>query len=72
MKRTTAAIAIKGFALLLGAFGTAGRTMAQDAAMAYPKMAPIEEYLMGRDAEIALARSTPGPSPSRTMPLSWS
>ena len=57
MKKPIAAIAIKGLALLLAAFGTAGRKPAQDAAMAYPKMAPIEEYLMGRDAEIALARS---------------
>jgi hypothetical protein len=57
MKRAIAAIAIKGFALLLAAFGTTGRAMAQDTATTYPKMAPIEEYLMGRDAEIALARS---------------
>jgi len=57
MKRAIAAIAIKCFALLLAAFGTTGRAMAQDTATTYPKMAPIEEYLMGRDAEIALARS---------------
>jgi hypothetical protein len=30
---------------------------AQDAKDPYPKMAPIEQYLMDRDAEIALARS---------------
>jgi hypothetical protein len=30
---------------------------AQDAQQAYPTMAPIEQYLMDRDAEIALARS---------------
>lgn len=30
---------------------------AQDAASSYPTMAPIERYLMDRDAEIALARS---------------
>ena len=35
--------------------GTA--SVAQDAKTAYPSMAPIEQYLMGRDAEIALARS---------------
>ena len=31
----------------------------------YPKMAPIEQYLMGRDAEIALARSAAPESISR-------
>jgi hypothetical protein len=30
---------------------------AQDAKQPYPSMAPVEQYLMGRDAEIALARS---------------
>ena len=30
---------------------------AQDATTPYPKMAPLEQYLMDRDAEIALARS---------------
>ena len=30
---------------------------AQDAEQPYPIMAPIEQYLMNRDAEIALARS---------------
>ena len=33
------------------------RTPAQTPAGPYPKMAPIEQYLMNRDAEIALARS---------------
>ncbi len=38
--------------------GWAYEGMAQDAATAYPKMAPIEQYLMGdQDAEITLARS---------------
>jgi hypothetical protein len=31
--------------------------VAQDAAPTYPTMAPVEQYLMDRDAEIALARS---------------
>ena len=30
---------------------------AQDAKQPYPSMAPVEQYLMDRDAEIALARS---------------
>ena len=51
-----ATIAIAGLALLAVA-GTARHALAQDAATAYPKMAPVEQYLMDRDAEIALARS---------------
>ena len=51
------AIAIKSFALLV-VLGMAYQAMAQDATAPYPKMAPIEQYLMtDRDAEIALARS---------------
>jgi hypothetical protein len=34
-----------------------GGARAQGAANAYPRMAPIEQYLMDRDAEIAMARS---------------
>jgi hypothetical protein len=56
LKKKVAAIAITGFALLV-VLGTAHHAMAQDATMPYPKMAPIEQYLMDRDAEIALARS---------------
>ncbi|WP_263351826.1 hypothetical protein [Acidicapsa acidisoli] len=53
--------AITGFALL-AVLGAANHAMAQDAATQdattpYPKMAPIEQYLMDRDAEIGLARS---------------
>jgi hypothetical protein len=43
--------------LLIG-LGTAGQTMAQNAATPYPKMAPIDQYLMAdQSAEITLARS---------------
>lgn len=42
---------------LLVVLGTAHQAMAQDATTPYPKMAPIEQYLMERTAEIALARS---------------
>ena len=61
-KKKVGAIAIKRFALLV-VFGTAylgmgHQAMAQDGPTPYPKMAPIEQYLMtDRDAEIALARS---------------
>src|SRR6202035_1353069 len=50
------AIAINGLALLV-VLGPAYRAMAQDVATPYPKMAPLEQYLMDRDAEIVLARS---------------
>ena len=55
-KNKAGSIAIMGFALLI-VLGSAYRAMAQDAATPYPKMAPIEQYLMDRTAEIALARS---------------
>ena len=55
-KQKVGAIAIKSFALLV-VLGTAYQAMAQDATTPYPTMAPIEQYLMDRTAEIALARS---------------
>ena len=45
------------FAAALIAPQLAAAQAAQTAAPSYPKMAPIEQYLMDRDAEIALARS---------------
>ena len=56
LKEKFAAIAITGFALLAMP-GTAHHVMAQEATTPYPKMAPVEQYLMDRDAEISLARS---------------
>jgi hypothetical protein len=45
-------------ALVVVAVWTAPRpAAAQDAKATYPTMAPVEQYLMDRDAEIALARS---------------
>jgi hypothetical protein len=59
------AIAINGLALLV-VLGTTYRAMPQDVATSYPKMAPIEQYLMtDRDAEIVLARSSAPESISR-------
>ncbi len=56
---------IKSLALLV-VLGMVYQAMAQDAATTYPKMAPIEQYLMAdRDAEIALARSAAPDSISR-------
>ena len=55
-KKYVCAIAIKNFALLV-VLGTAYQAMAQDATTPYPKMAPIEQYLIAdRDAEIVQAR----------------
>ena len=57
MLKKKAAIAITGI-VLLAELSTAHHAMAQDAATPYPKMAPIEQYLMAdQAAEIALARS---------------
>jgi hypothetical protein len=64
-RKKVGAIAIKSFALLV-VLGTAYQARAQDATAPYPKMAPIEQYLMtDRDAEIALARSSAPESISR-------
>ena len=50
------AIAIKSLALLI-VLGMAERAMTQDAATRYPKMAPIQRYLMDPTLEIAMARN---------------
>ena len=75
MDKKIGPIAIKSFALLvmlgtayLGAanFGRLNQAMAQDAATHYPKMAPIDQYLMAdQSAEITLARSAAPESISR-------
>jgi len=50
-------IVVRSFALLVVLSATQ-QALAQDVATLYPKMAPIEQYLMpDRAAEIALARS---------------
>ena len=64
-KKKVSAIAVKSFALLV-VLGTAYLAIAQDAKTTYPKMAPIEQYLMtDQGAEIALARSAAPESISR-------
>jgi hypothetical protein len=60
-KKKVGAITIKSFALLV-VLGTAYLAMAQDAKTTYSNtvpinMAPLDQYLMDRTAEIALARS---------------
>jgi hypothetical protein len=42
---------------MLVALGACWQAQSQTATAPYPKMAPLEQYLMPRDAEIALARS---------------
>ena len=65
MPKKISAIAIKGFALLV-VLGTVYRATAQDATTLYPKMAPVDQYLMtDQAAEIALARSAAPESISR-------
>jgi hypothetical protein len=48
-------LAVGAFALCLAL--TAEQARAKDAAGTYPTMAPIDQYLMDRDAEVALART---------------
>jgi hypothetical protein len=55
---------LSGFALV-AALIASRPVAAQDAKQPYPNMAPIEQYLMDRDAEIALARSASPDSISR-------
>ncbi len=65
MKRGTIRTAV-GILILVVVVGAWGQTQAQDAKTLYPKMAPLDQYLMAdRDAEIALARSAAPPSISR-------
>jgi hypothetical protein len=49
-------IALRGFALVV-ALGAAWQAQAQDAKAPYPSMAPLNQYLMERNVEVALARS---------------
>ena len=65
-KKKVGAIVIKGFVLLV-VLGMGHQAMAQDATTTpYPKMAPIDQYLMtDQGAEIALARSAAPESISR-------
>jgi hypothetical protein len=51
--------------ILISAFGTRRQVQAQDDKTPYPKMAAVEQYLMDRDTEIALARSAAPESISR-------
>src|SRR3954471_1775196 len=54
-------ITLRGLVLIV-ALITVWQALAQDAKTLYPSMAPLEQYMMDRDAEIALARSAAPPS----------
>jgi hypothetical protein len=54
--KTRRTIALRGFALVL-LLATVSKAQAQDTKTPYPSMAPLEQYLMEKNAEIALARS---------------
>lgn len=55
-KNLCKALGISIFALIVTA-SAPRQTLAQDSKTPYPNMAPVEQYLMERTAEIALARS---------------
>ncbi len=55
------AVALSGFAVFV-LVGAVSGAQAQDAQAPYPKMAPVDQYMMERSAEIALARSAAPPS----------
>src|SRR5690348_13900484 len=61
---TYGTIAINSFALL-ATLGAAHPAMAQDGTTRYRTMAPVEQYLMDRTAEVALARTAAPESISR-------
>jgi hypothetical protein len=56
MKRIVTTTVLTAFALLIG-FAAGGTAQAQDSKTPYPNMAPVDQYMMERDAEIAMARS---------------
>jgi hypothetical protein len=59
-RRALRAIALVGFTLVVVV--AAWQAQAQDAKTPYPKMAPVDQYMMERSAEIALALSAAPPS----------
>ena len=55
-QKIVAMIALGTFALVIG-LGELRQAQAQEAKEPYPSMAPLDQYLMDRNAEIAMARS---------------
>src|SRR5437899_2205988 len=63
MKRNTVKMIALGFFALTLALGVARHVQAQDAKNPHPTtMASVDQYLMDRDTEIAMARSAAPPS----------
>src|SRR3984957_11189922 len=62
-QKIVAMIALGTFALVIG-LGELRQAQAQEAKELYPSMAPLDQSLMDRNAEIALARSAAPPSVS--------
>src|SRR6266478_3896192 len=56
VRKILSMIALGSFALVV-MLGAAKQAQAQDAKAPYPSMAPLDQYLMERNAEIALARN---------------
>jgi hypothetical protein len=56
---------IGGSLVFVAVLSAAGQAHAQDAKTPYPTMAPIEQYRMDRDAEIAMARTAAPSSVSK-------
>jgi hypothetical protein len=65
MLRTILSTIALGSFVLVGALGAVRHTHPQDTKTTYSSMAPLDQYLMERDAEIALARSAAPESISR-------
>jgi hypothetical protein len=57
MKGKKSAVVASLICVLISPLGTPRQVQAQGDKTSYPKMGPLEQYLMDRDAEIALARS---------------
>lgn len=62
--KTLRMIAVKGFAMLV-VLGVTLQAQAQESKLPYPSMAPLDQYLTERNAEIALARGAAPPSISQ-------
>jgi hypothetical protein len=60
-QKIVAMIALGSFALVIG-LGELRQAQAQRAKEPYPSMAPLDQYLMERDAEIAMAARVLGHS----------
>ncbi len=64
LRKILSTIALGSFALVV-MLGVAGQGRAHDAKAPYPSMAPLDQYVMERNAEMALARSAAPESISR-------